>query len=249
MHISSEPAILYLGTPVVLIGTVNEDESYNLAPMSSAFWLGWRCMLGMSAASKSSANMLRTRECVLNLPSEREVAAVNRLARTTGSNPVPEVKLKRGYRYEKNKFAIARMTPVASETIAAPRALECPIQLEAAVESTHPLAHDDDKLRGRIIIFEVRVQRVHIEESILAQDESNRIDADKWRPLIMSFQKFYGLAPHELHESTLARIPESMYRSPDVDKGRNASARSETLPQQFIAGTRRKSQATVEFAT
>jgi flavin reductase (DIM6/NTAB) family NADH-FMN oxidoreductase RutF len=248
-HRLAQRAILYVGTPVVLIGTVNEDESYNLAPMSSAFWLGWRCILGMSAASKSSANMLRTHECVLNLPSEREVAAVNRLARTTGSDPVPDAKLKRGYRYEKNKFATAHMTPVASETIAAPRALECPIQLEAVVESSHPLAQDDDKLRGRIIIFEVRVQRVHIEESILARGERNRIDPDKWRPLIMSFQKFYGLAPHELHESTLARIPESMYRSPDVDKGRNASARSETSTHQFIAGAHRKSQAIVECAT
>jgi flavin reductase (DIM6/NTAB) family NADH-FMN oxidoreductase RutF len=40
MHVTSEPGILYFGTPVVLISTVNEDGSYNLAPMSSAFWLG-----------------------------------------------------------------------------------------------------------------------------------------------------------------------------------------------------------------
>jgi flavin reductase (DIM6/NTAB) family NADH-FMN oxidoreductase RutF len=43
MHIASEPSILYFGTPVVLISTVNEDGSHNLAPMSSVFWLGWRC--------------------------------------------------------------------------------------------------------------------------------------------------------------------------------------------------------------
>ncbi len=36
-HITIEPGILYLGTPVVLISTVNDDGSYNLAPMSSAF--------------------------------------------------------------------------------------------------------------------------------------------------------------------------------------------------------------------
>ena len=84
MHITSEPAILYLGTPVVLISTVNEDGSYNLAPMSSAFWLGWRCMLGLSAVSKTTHNLLRTRQCVLNLPSESEVTAVNRLARKIG---------------------------------------------------------------------------------------------------------------------------------------------------------------------
>ena len=35
-----EPAILYFGTPVVLIGTCNEDGSCNLAPMSSAWWVG-----------------------------------------------------------------------------------------------------------------------------------------------------------------------------------------------------------------
>ena len=102
MHVKSEPAILYLGTPVVLISTVNEDGSYNLAPMSSAFWLGWRAVLGLAANSKTPQNMRRTRECVLNLPSADLVAAVNRLALTTGSDPVPGSKLARGYRFEKD---------------------------------------------------------------------------------------------------------------------------------------------------
>ena len=48
MHKIIEPGILYFGTPVVLISTINEDGTYNLAPMSSAFWLGWRCMLGLA---------------------------------------------------------------------------------------------------------------------------------------------------------------------------------------------------------
>ena len=96
MHKSIEPGILYLGTPVVLIGTENDDGSYNLAPMSSAFWLGWRCLLGLGAASKTSENMRRTGECVLNLPSVDCAAAVNLLACTTGTNPVPEGKVRRG---------------------------------------------------------------------------------------------------------------------------------------------------------
>lgn len=78
MHLVSEPPILYFGTPVVLVSTVNEDGSVNLAPISSVFWLGWRCMIGISAFSKTTANLLRTGECVLNLPSVNEVAAVNR---------------------------------------------------------------------------------------------------------------------------------------------------------------------------
>ena len=109
-----EPAILYFGTPVVLIGSSNEDGSSNLAPMSSAWWVGWRCMLGLASNSKTTENMLRTGECVLNLPSANLVDAVNRLARTTGSNPLPAGKIKRGYRHEKNKFEISSLTPLLS---------------------------------------------------------------------------------------------------------------------------------------
>ena len=224
MHVTSEPAILYFGTPVVLISSVNEDGTYNLAPMSSAFWLGWRCVLGLSGVSKTPQNLKRTRECVLNLPSVDLVDAVNRLARTTGSDPVPEAKVRRGYRFEPDKFGIAGLTPVRSQTVAAPRVLECPVQLEARVETTHGLAENDPALRGRTDIIEVRILRVHLHQSILMAHDRNRIDPNKWRPLIMSFQKFYGLEPHQVHDSTLARIPEHLYRSPDVDRAREVAA-------------------------
>lgn len=213
MHIQSEPAILYFGTPVVLVSTVNENGSYNLAPMSSAWWLAWRCVLGFGSHSKTPQNMIRTGQCVLNLPSADMVAAVNRLALTTGSNPVPPSKATRGYRYEPEKFAVAGLTPRKSETVSAPRVLECPVQLEATVESVHHLAKQDERWRGRLVSIEVRVRRVHLSERILVDGDSDRIDPDKWRPLIMSFQHFYGLTANRLSESTLARIPESLYRA------------------------------------
>lgn len=217
MHVTAEPNILYFGTPVVLISTVNEDGSYNLAPMSSAFWLGWRCLLGLGASSKTPQNMQRTRQCVLNLPSVDIVGLVNRLALTTGSDPVPAKKIQRGYRHEADKFGIGGFTPVPSETVDAPRVLECAVQLEAVVEAVHRVGEDDPAQRGGIVCVEVRIQRVHVEESILMAGEHNRIDPDKWRPLIMSFQKFYGLGA-QVHSSTLAQIPESSYRSPDLDR-------------------------------
>src|SRR5690349_16690650 len=92
----SEPPILYVGTPVVLISTCNEDGSANLAPMSSAFWLGWRCVLGLDRTSKTVANIIRTGQCVLNLPSAAQVEAVDRI--------------------ERDKFGTAGLTPIASET-------------------------------------------------------------------------------------------------------------------------------------
>ena len=222
MHLVSEPAILYFGTPVVLISTVNEDGSFNLAPMSSVFWLGWRGVLGLAAPSQTTQNLLRTGQCVLNLPSADLAGAVNRLARTTGSDPVPAGKRQKGYRTERDKFGLAGLTPVAAETVAPPRVLECPVQLEAVLEAAHGIAEADAAVRGRLMNLEVRIQRVHLDESILLAGHPNRVDPDRWRPLIMSFQHFYGLGPR-VHASTLAQIPEELYRSPDVDRARQAA--------------------------
>lgn len=211
MHRVVNPAILYFGTPVVLVSTLNEDGSPNLAPMSSAWWLGWSCMLGFGARSKTPANLFARGECVLNLPSVEQVAAVDRLARTTGSNPVPPHKVAMGYRHEPDKFGVAGLTPVPSELVAPPRVRECPVQLEAVLAGTHPLAADDPDRRGSLVGVEVRVVRVHVDESILLAGHADRIDPDAWRPLIMSFSQFYGLGPR-VHRSRLAEIPESAYR-------------------------------------
>ncbi|TDD42085.1 flavin reductase family protein [Saccharopolyspora elongata] len=220
-HTRIEPGILYFGTPVVLISTLNEDGSANLAPMSSAFWLGWRGVLGMSAHSKTMQNMRRTGECVLNLPSDSLASAVDRLALTTGSDPVPPYKHDRGYRSEHDKFGRAGLTPVVSETVSPPRVAECPVAMEAVVEAEHPVADDDEAQRGGIVALEVRIQRVHVHEQIRMAGTSDRIDPDAWRPLIMSFQKFYGLGP-QVHPSRLAQIPEGFYRGPDIERGREA---------------------------
>jgi flavin reductase (DIM6/NTAB) family NADH-FMN oxidoreductase RutF len=122
MHKTIEPTILYFGTPVALISTLNADGSSNLAPMSSAWWLGWSCMVGLGQMGQTSDNLIRTRECVINLPSEDLVTHVDRLALTTGKNPVPEKKRQWGYYYEPDKFGIAGLSQVASESVAPPRA-------------------------------------------------------------------------------------------------------------------------------
>lgn len=212
--IEIEPAILYLGTPVVLIGTTNEDGSFNLSPMSSAWWLGWRCMLGLGSNSKTTENLIRTGECVLNLPSAALVDAVDRLARTTGSDPVPAGKKMRGYRHEKHKFELSGLTAEPGDTVAAPRALECPVQIEAKLAHSHGLAQDDAVWRSRLSAIEVRVTRVHAHPDIIMEGAPDRIDPDKWRPLIMSFQEFYGLSGGKLRRSELGQISEASYRPP-----------------------------------
>jgi len=211
MHRTIDPGILYFGTPVVLVSSLNEDGSANLAPMSSAWWLGRRCLLGFGARSKTPQNIIRTGECVLNLPSPGQVNRVDRIALTTGSNPMPEHKVKWGYRYEPDKFGTAGMTPVESTRVRPPRALECPVQLEATLRAVHAIGEEDANLRGRLVSLEVHIERVHVEEGLLAEGKRDHIDPEKWSPLIMSFQQFYGLG-RRLQESRLASIAESNYR-------------------------------------
>jgi flavin reductase (DIM6/NTAB) family NADH-FMN oxidoreductase RutF len=216
MHVTSEPAILYFGTPVALLSTENEDGSANLAPMSSTIFVSWRAVLGLQANSKTVENLRRTKEMVINFPSVEQVSAVNRLAKTTGTVVVPPDKIARGFRYEKSKFEIAGLTEVKAETIAPPRVLECPIQLEAVLVAERPL-DEGGPLQGFLTTFEMLVRRIHIEESILMNGHANRIDPDKWRPLIFNFQQFYGLG-EKVHASTLGEIPESLYRTPDMER-------------------------------
>src|ERR1700753_180385 len=154
-HVVGELPILYFGTPVVLISTVNEDDTPNLAPMSSAWWLGWRCMLGLSNVGKTAVNLRRTGGCVLNLPSVHEASAVNRLARLTGTEEVPEFKKMLGYSYEPNKFETAGLTPQSSQTVEPPRVLECPVQMEAVLAGRHDLMQDEGPLSDALSAYEV----------------------------------------------------------------------------------------------
>jgi flavin reductase (DIM6/NTAB) family NADH-FMN oxidoreductase RutF len=219
MHVVTEPAIFYLGTPVVLISTLNPDGSTNIAPMSSAWWLGWSCMLGLDASSRTTENLQRSRECVLNLPASSAAALVDRLALLTGSQPVPMHKQMLGYRHTADKFAAAGFTPVASRDVAPARILECPIQLEARVAGIRPFAAEDPRMAIPARAVEVRIVRAHVEETLLDQPGGHRIDPDKWKPLIMSFRRFYGIG-EAVQPSRLAAGPEDQY-APWRSKGAN----------------------------
>ena len=161
--------------------------------MSSAWWLGWNCMLGLGARSHTAQNLLREKECVLNLPSVGMVAAVNRLARLTGSDPVPPHKVAMGYRHEKDKLGAAGLSASPSDLVQAPRVAECPVQLEAVLESTHPFGNRPDKATTADCIRSE--DRAHTYRRTHPHGRSTRIASipDKWRPLIMSFCQFYGL--------------------------------------------------------
>jgi flavin reductase (DIM6/NTAB) family NADH-FMN oxidoreductase RutF len=201
MHKTIDPTILYFGTPVALISSTNEDGSANLAPMSSAWWLGWSCMLGLGQMGQTSENLIRTRECVINLPSAEMVSHVDTLAMTTGRDPVPEKKLAWGYRHEADKFGLSGLTPVESHSVKPPRVLECPVQMEGIVHDVRPFGKNVSANA-----FEIHIVKLHVDESLLVEGNSSarpHIDPVKWKPLIMSFCRFFGVSD-EVHPSRLA---------------------------------------------
>ena len=156
-------------------------------------------MLGLGQMGQTSDNLIRTRECVINLPSEDLVTNVDQLALTTGKNPVPEKKRLWGYRYEPDKFGIAGFTAVESESVAPPRVRECPVQMEGIVHDFRPFGKNVSAN-----MFEVHIVKLHVDEKLLVGDgQRPHIDPVRWRPLIMSFCRFFGVGG-EVHPSRLA---------------------------------------------
>jgi flavin reductase (DIM6/NTAB) family NADH-FMN oxidoreductase RutF len=178
--------------------------------MSSIFWLGHSCMLGLEATSKTTENILRTKHCTLNLPSDDMKDAVNAIARTTGSSPIPESKYARGYEHVKDKFGRAKLHSLPSKSVASPGIAECPVVMEAELVNTHAL-FEGQPFHGSVLALEVRITNVKIHRELKLEGHKNRVDADKWKPMIMICE-LYGLRPGKLAESTLAKIEEEMYR-------------------------------------
>jgi flavin reductase (DIM6/NTAB) family NADH-FMN oxidoreductase RutF len=158
-------------------------------------------MLGLGQMGQTSTNLLRTRECVINLPSVDQVAHVDRLAMTTGRDPVPETKQRWGYRHEADKFGIAGLTEMPSDVVGPPRVRECPVQMEGIVHDVRPFGENVSANA-----FEVHIVKLHVDESLLipgSEPARPHIDPVKWRPLIMSFCRFFGVGD-EIHPSRLA---------------------------------------------
>lgn len=180
-----EPKILYFGTPVIVVSSLNEDGTTNIAPISSAWALGWHIVIGLGTGGKTYENLRRHPECVLNVPAPDLWTAIEALAPLTGKNPVPEHKQSYS-RYEADKFGASSLTAIASELVKPQRVEECPIQFEGTIANIIPIGHDDG-----IVVLDVEVIKVHALESIISGERY--IDPHHWQPLIYNFRHYFGL--------------------------------------------------------
>lgn len=197
-HLRIEPSILYFGTPVALVSTLNDDGSPNLAPVSSVWALGMLLALGLGSTGQTARNLGERPELVVNLPSADLWEHVERLAPLTGRDPVPEGKPP-GCRFEADKFGAAGLTPMEADLVGPPRVAQCPLQLEARVRH----ARSDDS--GDHVIVEAEVVRVHAEEDIVLPG-THHIDPARWNPLVYNFRHYFGLGT-ELGRSHRSQTP------------------------------------------
>jgi flavin reductase (DIM6/NTAB) family NADH-FMN oxidoreductase RutF len=194
------PKMLYFGTPVVLVSSLNPDGTSNIAPMSSAWWVGKTAMLGLSVHSQTVRNLEQRPACVLNLVDAGMVDAIDRIALLTGRPDVPEYKQARGYTYAPDKFAAAGLTPEHRAGGLPAAVAESQVQLAGEVRAIHPIDGQDSGLRA----LEIAVLSTHVDDSLLMTGHPNYIDPLRWDPLLMKFTEYFSGA--ELaRPSSLAR--------------------------------------------
>ncbi|WP_223070169.1 flavin reductase family protein [Paenibacillus caui] len=181
-----KPKVLYYGTPVLLLNTLNEDGTTNISPISSSWALGDCIVLGIGLGGKAMDNLQRHPECVINIPDPSLWESVEQLAPYTGKNPVPDYKKEMGYTYEKDKYAISGLTPAESNIVKPARILECPLQIESSVKNIRIPEHSPD-----FAIVETQAVLVHAHKEMIL--EENHIDPTKWSPLIYNFRHYFGL--------------------------------------------------------
>jgi flavin reductase (DIM6/NTAB) family NADH-FMN oxidoreductase RutF len=212
------PKMLYFGTPVVLVSSLNRDGSTNIAPMSSAWWVGNTAVIGLSANSQTVRNLRERPTCVLNLADATMVDAVDRLALLTGRPDVPGYKLARGYRYEPDKFTAAGLTQAAFGPGMPSGVAESQIQLEGRVRVIHDIDAADSGLRA----IEVAVLSTHVDDDLLMSGHPGYIDPRRWDPLFMKFTEYFSGASL-IWPSSLARgwdMPPLPGAGADVTAGR-----------------------------
>ena len=140
------------------------------------------------AASRSHTvhNLKRGSGLVIKVASVEMADAVDALATTTGSSPVPEYKAAMGFRHVRDKFARAGLMALPSEITDAMRVAEAPIQIECEVVNIRTVGRPEEHSTA----VEVHAARTHAHESVLKPGHRHHIDPDLYRPLLMSFLEY-----------------------------------------------------------
>ncbi|MET4137867.1 flavin reductase family protein [Pedobacter sp. UYP1] len=184
-----KPKILYFGTPVALITTIDKERKANIGPISSVWALGYNLLLGLGCDSKTYQNIIENKECVVNLPSADLYENIEKISNLTGLNPVPESK-RHQYRYEADKFSAGNFSPMDAEMVTPPALANCPMQLECILQNYYIIEYGVDGI-PLIAAVQVKVINVRAHENLVINQD--HINPSAWSPLIYNFRHYYTL--------------------------------------------------------
>ncbi|HXO33823.1 MAG TPA: hypothetical protein VN901_15850 [Candidatus Acidoferrales bacterium] len=124
-------------------------------------------MLGLGQMGQTSDNLIRSRDCAINLASDDLVTQVDRLAITTGKDPVRITNFNGPIVMSRTNSASLRLTPMESLCVKPPRVAECPVQMEGMV---HEFRSFGTNVNANT--FAVHVVKLHVDEKLLVGDET-----------------------------------------------------------------------------
>lgn len=183
MHQQIQPSMFYFGFPVMLLTTIDQQRRSNITPISSGWCLGKNVVIGLGTQGKAFENLQTCGEAVLNLPSAEQWQQVEKIAPFTAKDPIPE--FQRGaYQFCEDKFALANFSAQPSLYVKPARILECPMSAECRVKQINE--------REGYAIIELEILTVHALPELIF--EENKIDPEKWQPLIYNFRHYHGLS-------------------------------------------------------
>lgn len=176
----SSPPVRYSA----VVSTVNADRSPLLSEVVSAVIGGLQLTVSLPRHSATAKNLVRTGECVINLPDAETTTAIERLTQAVTSI-AGNVDADFPRTITGGNFAPAHMTLLPSETVAAWRALECPVQIEAKVENAaRSVAHRRVISFDRLQTFALGIRRVHLHPAVVDRDA-------RWKPLMTCLRDAY----------------------------------------------------------
>jgi len=162
---SLPPTTMLFATPVVLVTCVDEAGKPNIITLA---WVGVinsePPMLGISIRPErySHTCVKKTKEFVVNLPSEKMVRAVDICGVLSGRDT--------------DKFSYLGWKPIPAQKVKPPLIDECDVQMECEVKEIISLGSHD--------LFVGQIVALHVKEEI--QRGKGRIDIIKALPLVYS---------------------------------------------------------------
>jgi flavin reductase (DIM6/NTAB) family NADH-FMN oxidoreductase RutF len=152
------PRPWFFPRPVLLVSTRDGQAKDNIITIS---WAGVACTtppmvtVSLRKTRHSHGTISATREFVVNIPTSKQIAAVELCGTTSGR--------------DKDKFAALGLSKHPSAVVAVSLIAECPINLECQVRHILPLGSHD--------LFVAEIVRVHAQHGVLREDGEINDDA------------------------------------------------------------------------